>query len=491
MPRLDATRRAFLRRSAIVGAAVAPPALPLALSLFGSGAAVSQMADYRALVCLFMNGGNDSANMVLPTDTASWQAYQTYRGTLPEPIALQAAGTAPLADARPGTSAALGGVLQIAPDTFPGDPNAGRPFALHPLMVDAARLFDAGRLAVVANVGPLTMPLTRSEYLTRARAIPARLFSHNDQVSTWQALAPDGARVGWGGMLADRVAGLNDNVVFTSVSAAGRAVFLSGDSTFQYQVGPQGGVAISGLSGPLFGSDAAAASLRAVLHDPATHLLAREHARIVQRSIAAQAGFQAAFAAAAAPVPSSYRHPVLGTLQANSLATQLQTVARIIDARAGLGVRRQVFYVNLAGFDTHDDQNRRHADLMARVSHALGYFDEAMGALGLREQVTLFTASDFGRAFTSNGDGTDHGWGGHHLVLGGQVMGRRIHGRFPAVGLDHDEDAYSGSLLPAVAVDQYAATLGRWFGVTDADLDAVFPNLRNFASRDLGFMRAA
>lgn len=488
MPRPDARRRAFLLRSAVLGAAVAPPALPLALSLFGSASAVSQTADYRALVCLFLNGGNDSANMVLPTDAVSWQAYHDFRGTLPEPIALRAAGTPQDVTAAPGTPAALGGVLPLAPDTVAGDPNAGRGFALHPVMEDAARLFAAGRLAVVANVGPLLTPLTRAEYLARRLPIPARLFSHNDQVSTWQALAPDGARVGWGGMMADRIAALNDNTVFTSVSAAGRAVFLSGDSSFQYQVGPRGGVAIAGLSGPLFGSAAASAQLRALLHDPTQHLLAREHSRVMQRSIAVQAGFQAAFDAASAPPPSTYRHPVSGAAETNPLAVQLQTVARIIDTRAGLGVRRQVFYVSLSGFDTHDDQNRRHAELMARLSHALGYFDDALGRLGLRDQVTLFTASEFGRAFTSNGDGTDHGWGGHHFVLGGQVLGRRIHGRFPTVGLDHAEDAYSGSLLPTIAVDQYAATLGRWFGVADGELDAIFPNLRHFDRRNLGFL---
>jgi uncharacterized protein (DUF1501 family) len=163
-------------------------------------------------------------------------------------------------------------------------------------------------------------------------------------------------------------------------------------------------------------------------------------------------------------------------------------VARIVGARAGLGANRQVFFVSMGGFDTHDGQNRGHADLMARLSHALAYFDATLATLGVRESVALFTASDFGRTFTTNGDGTDHGWGAHHFISGGAVRGKEVYGRFPTVGLNHDDEVGSGSLLPGVAVDQIGGTLGKWFGVSDANLDFVFPNLRNFAQRDLGFM---
>jgi uncharacterized protein (DUF1501 family) len=169
----------------------------------------------------------------------------------------------------------------------------------------------------------------------------------------------------------------------------------------------------------------------------------------------------------------------------NNLATSLQTVARIIGARSSLGVSRQVFFVSMGGFDNHDAQNRTHADLMARLSHALEYFDSVLGAN--RSQVTLFTASDFGRTFTSNGDGTDHGWGAHHFVYGGAVRGREIYGRFPIVGLNHDDEVGSGSFLPGISVDQIGGTLGKWFGVSGSDLNLVFPNLGNFQP-DLGFL---
>jgi uncharacterized protein (DUF1501 family) len=228
--------------------------------------------------------------------------------------------------------------------------------------------------------------------------------------------------------------------------------------------------------------------LRSVITADNQHLFAKEHAAIVNRSVAAQADFSAAFNASTVTAPSPYTVPSTGAQGNNSLAIQLQTVARIIGARAGLGANRQVFFVSMGGFDTHDGQNRGHADLMARLSHALGYFDATLATLGVRDSVAVFTASDFGRTFTTNGDGTDHGWGAHHFVSGGAVRGKEIYGRFPTVGLNHDDEVGSGSLLPGVAVDQIGATLGKWFGVSDANLDFVFPNLRNFAQRDLGFM---
>jgi uncharacterized protein (DUF1501 family) len=206
--------------------------------------------------------------------------------------------------------------------------------------------------------------------------------------------------------------------------------------------------------------------------------------------VEAQARFQAAFEATAeqVPAPPSYLQPVTRQPASNGLAGQLRTVARIIAARASLGVQRQVFFVSMGGFDTHANQNRIHADLMARLSHALAYFDAQMASLGTSGQVTLFTASDFGRTFASNGDGTDHGWGAHHFVMGGAVRGREIYGRFPRVGLNHDDEVGSGSFLPGISVDQIGATLGRWFGASEAELDLIFPNLRNFPLRDLGFL---
>jgi uncharacterized protein (DUF1501 family) len=490
MKHLPATRRQFLRVASVIGGSVSAAGAPFALNLAALGSAAAQTSgDYKALVCLFLFGGNDSANMVLPTDTASWTAYTNTRSQAPDPIALRPAGTAPDAAAAGGSPAALGGVLPLSPNFTVSPENASRALALHPAMAEARTLFNTdGRLAIIANAGPLITPITKAEYRANSRPRPPKLFSHNDQQSTWQALSPEGARIGWGGRLGDLMASENGNAIFTNISATGNAVFLAGQRVFQYQVGGGGAVAIGGLNGTtLFGSAAAQQQFRSLITGDNENLFAKEYAAITKRSVEAQAAFQSAFSASTVVGPTQYFNPTTRANANSNIASQLQTVARIIGARNALGARRQIFFVSLGGFDTHDNQNRSHSDLMARLSHALKYFDDTMGAMGMRNNVTLFTASDFGRTFTSNGDGTDHGWGAHHFVLGGAVRGREVYGRFPQIGLDHDDEVGSGNLIPGVSVDQIGATLGRWFGASESDLDLVFPNLRNF-NRNLGFL---
>jgi uncharacterized protein (DUF1501 family) len=484
----QATRREFLRKASILSGSVGAAGVPLALNLATIGSAVAQTADYKAIVCLFMYGGNDAANMVLPTDATSWSAYTTVRSQGTDPIALRPVGTAPDPTAPAGSPAALGGVLPITPNFTAFTENNTRAFALHPAMAEAKALFDQGRMAVVANAGPLIAPMTKAQYQNSSVPRPPKLFSHNDQQSTWQALGPEGTKIGWGGRFGDLVAGSNgSNTIFTNISVSGNAVFMAGNTVFQYQIGTGGAVAIGGMTGNLFGSNVAATTFRSIITADNQHLFAKEQSAIVKRSIDAQVLFQDAFTASTVMPPGQYLQPSTRALANNNLATQLQTVARVIGARSTLGTQRQVFFVSMGGFDTHDNENRAHADLMARLSHALGYFDGVLGTLGLRDRVTVFTGSDFGRTFTTNGDGTDHGWGGHHFVYGGAVKGTEIYGRFPTVGLNHGDEVGSGSFLPGVSVDQVGATIGKWFGVSDANLDLVFPNLRNF-QRDLGFM---
>jgi uncharacterized protein (DUF1501 family) len=483
----SASRREFLRRSALLSGSVGAAGLPFALNMAALGNAVAQSADYKAVVCLFLYGGNDSANMVLPTDAASWSAYESIRTQAPDPIALKPVGTAPNGGAAAASPEALGGVLQIVPAFTQFAVNNTRSFALHPSMAEAKTLFDAGRLGIIANAGPLVQPLTKVEYRARTKSIPPKLFSHNDQTSTWQALAPEGARVGWGGRFGDLLAGGNSKSIFTNISASGNAVFMAGESVFQYQVGGGGATAVGNISGTLFGSSVAATEFKSLITADNSNLLSKEHALVVKRSIEAQAQFQGAFDGSVVATPTQYFNPATRANANNDLASQLQTVARIIGANAGLGAKRQVFFVSMGGFDTHDNQNRSQANLMAKLSHALGYFDGVLATLNLRDKVTLFTGSDFGRTFTSNGDGTDHGWGSHHFVYGGAVRGKEIYGRFPQVGINHDDEVGSGSFLPGVSVDQIGATIGRWFGVSETDLNDVFPNLPNF-NRNLGFM---
>ncbi|MFC5346214.1 DUF1501 domain-containing protein [Brevundimonas staleyi] len=508
------TRRQLLRIGGVLSMLGA--AAPFAAQLAAAGAAVGQSApDYKALVCVFLFGGNDANNMVLATDQDSWSRYFATRNTGADPIALMPVGMAPTAigatnsltgrvsaAARP---EAWGGVLPIAPRTIQTAPTGGgtRTFGLHPFMGPAKTLFDAGRLAVVANVGTLIRPVTRAQYEAKNVALPTNLFSHNDQQSTWQAGRVEGARRGWGGAFGDLLNGMNGtNALFTAVSAAGNAVFLSGENVVQYQMstGAQPAVVINGQAGTsLFGSTVAPGRVRDVVRDTsAASLFAADYATTTGRSIGASGTLNSTFASAgvtgvlAAP---AYRNPITGATETNSLAVQLQTVARMIAAAPALGIKRQVFFVSLGGWDSHDVQNTAQPNNLSKVANALSYFDEALGNIGgvnMREAVTTFTASDFSRTFNTNGDGTDHAWGGHHLVMGGAVKGGDIYGQFPTIGMDQtgfkNPDMTSSYFIPTTSVDQYGATLGRWMGVSETNLDLIFPNLKNMVNRGLNFL---
>jgi uncharacterized protein (DUF1501 family) len=516
------SRRAFLQQasalSTLVGGA-GSAALPWAVNLAamgGVGSAAAQGNDYRALVCLFLFGGNDIFNTVLATDTASWNAYQTTRNQAPDPIALRAVGTAPDNTAAAGSPARLGGVLPIAPLN-----NQGRSFALHPLLGPLRQLFDTDkRLAIVSNVGPLIKPTDKLQYGNVAHPKPARLFSHNDQQNTWMALGPEGATQGWGGRMCDMIVAANNQPVFTAISAAGNSVWLAGQQVQQYQVSSGGAIRLGvDGNGRVYGSATVGAALqRLATSTRNAHPFDADLATVARRSIDAELSLRTALQpAGVAPFGTPpavgtnynanndpllrYDNPLTGVTAPNTLAQQMQVLARLVDAgnRGAVQTRRQVFFVSLGGFDTHDLQNRNHADLMARLAHAMAYFDTTLGALGLRNNVTTFTASDFGRTFTSNGDGTDHGWGSHAFVMGGAVKGGDIYGRFPVLSVKNannnnfdgsPDQLGNGSLLPERSVDQLGATLGRWFGLSDTQNEAIFSNLTEFnpAVRNLGFM---
>jgi uncharacterized protein (DUF1501 family) len=511
----NASRRVFLRQATTLSA-LAGAGAPLLLGLSAAGEAAADTAsDYRAIVCVFLFGGNDSFNMVLPTDAASFAAYSATRNQAPDSIALLAPGTAPQSTAMAGSPARLGGVLPINPIDA-----QGRSFALHPLMGALVPLFDTERrLAIVPNIGPLVMPTNKTQFPLRNHPKPASLFSHNDQQNTWQALAPEGATLGWGGRIGDRLAAGNGRAAFTTISASGNAVFLAGQTVRQYQLGTNGPTRLAaGSDGRTFGSAAVTTALENIVRSSrGNHVFEADLAGVNARAIDAEALLRNALPpAGAAPFgtpPTSggynagndpllrYTSPINGTVSANNLAQQLQVVARMIAAgRSGAtSVRRQVFFVSMGGFDTHDLQNRNHSDLMARLAHALAYFDGVLGGLGARNNVTTFTASDFGRTFTSNGDGTDHGWGSHQFVMGGAVRGGNLVGRFPVLAnknpgnnnFDGSPDQLgNGSLLPTTSVDQLGATLARWMGLSEPQVLEIFPNLANWDSgvRDLGFM---
>ena len=332
------------------------------------------------------------------------------------------------------------------------------------------------------NVGTLVRPTSKLEYSNKSAPLPPKLFSHNDQQSVWQSSAPEGSTSGWGGRMGDLFAAGNGNATFTCVSVAGNAVYLSGNSAVQYQVTPNGSVPLRALATPLFGSQACSDALKALVTAPRTHLFEAEHARVMKRSIEADAQLTSALVGTAA----------LRTVfpPGNPLAAQLAMVARMISARTALSAKRQVFFVSLGGFDTHDGILTEHPALMATVGQALAAFQAATVEMGVANSVTAFTASDFGRTLTTDGDGSDHGWGSMHFVLGGAVKGRAFYGAAPVIANNGPDDVGQGRLLPSMAVDQFGATLASWFGVTPTDLASVLPNIGNYSTRDLGFMAA-
>ena len=461
----QASRRDFLRRTGQL--ALGSAALPLALNLAAIGRAAAFNApsgDYKALVYVFLYGGNDYANTVVPYDTASYDQYSAIRGG----GAGRTAGGIALGQAD------LAATL-LTPTVAPVDTlGVPRQFALHPSMTALAGLFNAGHAAVQLNVGPLVKPLSRADYHNSNRSQyprPPQLFSHNDQASIWQSSSPEGSKVGWGGNIADLVvpsgAGLNSNAVFTGISVAGNTVFLSGDAALQYQVSTSGAIKIKPVTNTsVYGSTALPAALRALVQQNGAHRLEHDYNAVTRRAIDAEAAVSAALGAGA-----------LNTeFATDSLSQQLKMVARLIKGRASLGVRRQVFFVSLGGFDLHDNLIAQHPTLLGNVSAALSAFYNATVELGVADAVTSFTASDFGRTLTSNGDGSDHGWGGHHFIVGGAVRGKAFYGTPPPVSVSDSKtvgvyDAAAkwhvgqGRLLPSTSVDQYAATLAQWFGV--------------------------
>jgi uncharacterized protein (DUF1501 family) len=509
------TRRQFMLASGAM-AAVVPTATAFGLQLAAVGSAASQSATgYKALVCIYLAGGNDGHNTIMATDSDSWGRYFKARTSGVAPIAIMPPGTgrAALGSASkingqpidPFSTEAWGGALPFAtrtPQAIPAGTNArARTFAMHPMMAPLMPLYQQGRLAVVANVGTLIQPLTKAEFHARSRPVPANLFSHNDQASMWQAGRVEGARVGWGGAFGDLLAsGNGSNAVFTAMSTAGNTVLLAGRNVVQYQMstGATPALAIRPAIQTSMGG-ATAAMLNQMIRDTSTDtLMGKDIATMVDRSMDSAGLLNAA---AAGPLPRSipkqraYRNPMTGAPSSNPLEAQLLAVARMIAAGPGLGLKRQVFFVRLDGFDNHNNQNFHQPDQLSKLAHGLAAFDAALsnvGGVDMRGSVTAFTASDFGRTFSVNGDGTDHAWGSHHLVWGGAVRGGDMFGQYPTLGIDgpgfENPNMWRNMLIPTTSVDQYAATLGAWMGVSNADLNLIFPNLRNFARPTLGFV---
>jgi uncharacterized protein (DUF1501 family) len=496
------TRRDFLRRAAC--AAVGTAAMTSAirdLRYMNAAVAQSNITDYKALVCIFLAGGNDSNNMIMPTVTSEYNNYSSIRTPV---LAIPQNRLLPLKQSD--------GVTDYL------DPD-GHTYGLHPACPELQQLFRDGKLAVLLNAGTLVMPITRAQYQSGGQR-PPQLFSHADQVTQWQTSVPDQpALTGWGGRCADLLNSVNPSAgISLSVSLAGANTFEVGNIVSQYAVSTSGAISLNGVSG------ARLAALTNLLGLPYSNLQAQAYASVAEHSINTGALLNNAITNTAAAgfwtnsFPTKITTPNGGSTFNSSLTSQLKMVARLIEAgfRAagspsnGFGMKRQIFFCQVGGYDLHSGQTNyntntpndvilgAHANLLAELSQSLLVFQQAMEQLGLQDNVTAFTASDFGRTFPSNGQGSDHGWGSHHLIVGGSgyqnqaarsVLGGQTYGKFPTLTVNGPDDTSTGRWIPTTAIDQYFATIATWFGVDNSNLSTVFPNIGRFATPNLGFMK--
>lgn len=460
MTRFD--RRAFLKTSAATAAAAFAGTPGAAFSqVVGGGAPFN---DYRALVCVFLFGGNDSFNMLVPRSDAEYAVYAQSRQNLAIP---------------------RDELLAISPLT-----SDGAEYGVHPAMSSVRQLFDDGAAAFLANVGPLLQPTTRDEFLSQSANLPPQLFSHNDQQDQWFSLkGKSTSNTGWAGRMADLIrSSVAGQQMATNASLFGTNLMQSADETVAYVMGPGGPLAFEGFSlDPGNIGYQQRAAFRRIVAANYGSVYERGFAAVQRRAIDAADAVNAAINSAEADTVLPY-FPQPGNPLRTQLMTQLETVAKLIAVRSTLQMQRQVFFVAAGGFDSHDDQNQNQPGLLADISESIAAFHAATQGLTVAGEVTTFTQSDFGRTLTSNGDGTDHAWGGNQLIVGGGVRGQDIYGSYPLLQIGGIDDVGGGRLIPTTSADQYAATLARWFGIPDGELDIVAPNIDNFVTRDLGFM---
>lgn len=486
------SRREFLRRAACAAVGTVTMTANIRdLRLMNAAVAQTSINDYKALVCIFMAGGNDSNNLIVPTIQAEYDSYAAIRTNV---LAIPLSGTAfnvlPLG--KDGTS-----------DYTPLNSD-GHGYGLHPACPELRTLFGEEKLALLFNTGTLVYPMTRAQYQGGLLEKPPQLFSHADQVTQWQTSIPDQPPLtGWGGRCADLLKSVQPNApISLMVTLAGANTFEVGNTMSQYSVSTSGAIALSGVSG------ARLTTLTNLLGLPYSNMQAKAYAGVAAHTINTGATLNNAITKTAGnyftayPFPSKVTSPTGGTAFTSSLSAQLLMVARLIEAGSratnlgGFGMKRQIFFCQVGGYDLHTGQTPgptstttgAHANLFAELSQSMYAFQRAMEQLGLSNSVTSFTSSDFGRTFPSNGQGSDHGWGSHHLIMGGAVKGRRTYGKWPALAVNGPDDTSTGRWIPTTATDQYFATLASWFGVDNNKLNTVFPNIGRFSTPNLGFV---
>ena len=453
------TRRAFLRSAAALSTMGLASRLDLLHFVASANAQTAPATDYKALVCVFLFGGNDGNNTLIPIDTAGYAQYAAAR------------------PAASGIQLAQSSLLPISPL------HSGTQYGLHPNLVELQALFGQRKVAILANVGTLLQPTTQAQYSAGQR--PQSLYSHSDQQAQWQsAVSNSPSGTGWGGRLADQVASFNGAGGFPVVTSLdGTVLFTTGASTVPLTVPVTGSFALAGYNA----SAAANARLAAL-----TQLLSQDSGNTFAKGANAIGTQALKLSATVNPILASTNSTV-APLFANlttSTAKQLYQVAKLIEARSTTGAKRQIFFVQLGSFDTHNTQLQRQQNLFAELAPALKAFYDATAVLGVSSQVTTFTLSDFGRTLQpASGGGSDHAWGSHHFILGDAVKGGDLYGQYPQLIVGGPNDAETeGRWIPTTSLDQYGATLAKWFGVSSAQMPTVFPNLAKFPVSDLGFM---
>jgi uncharacterized protein (DUF1501 family) len=489
------SRREFIRQAACAAVGTAAMTASIRdLRFMNAAVAQSNISDYKALVCIFLAGGNDSNNLVIPTIQSEYDNYAAIRTNV---LAIPLSG---------GPASNL--VMPISPQNFDG-----HNYGLHPACPELVQLFGEQKLAILFNAGTLVYPVTQADYKA-GRHIPPQLFSHADQVTQWQTSVPDQPpTTGWAGRCADLLNSVQPGApISLSVSLAGANTLEVGNIVSQYSVSTSGAISLSGVSG------ARLATLTNILGLPYPNMQAQAYAKVAQHSIQTGALLNGAITNTLettqgglwtwnTPFPASITPPTGGTKFTSSLAPQLKMIARLIEAGVrgtqfgGFGMKRQIFFCQVGGYDLHTGQTPgpgstttgSHANLLAELSQCMFAFQRAMEQLeslypGISSSVTTFTASDFGRTFPSNGQGSDHGWGSHHLILGGAVKGQKTYGTFPVLTVGGPNDTSTGRWIPTTATDQYFATIATWFGVDAGNLATVFPNIGRFSAANLGFV---
>ena len=489
-PYSDLTRRQFIRRAACAAVGtVAMTSTIRDLRFMNAAVAQSTINDYKALVCIFLQGGNDSNNLILPTLQSEYDNYASIRTPV---LAIPQSAILPVTS--------LDGT--------------GQTFGLHPSCPELQTLFGESKLAFLFNTGTLVYPLTRSAYLSGTTAKPPQLFSHADQQTQWQTSIPDQPPLtGWGGRCADLLASVQSSApISMMVTLAGANTFEIGNIVSQYSVSTSGAISLQLPSRPSGGAQTnRLPTLLNVLGLPYANLQSQAYASVAEQTINTSSLLNNAIQNTAGnfwtvPFPTKITPPEGGASFNSSLSPQLQMIARLIaagstpTAAGGFGMKRQIFFCQVGGYDLHTGQTNystndpsnvligAHSNLLAELSQSMNAFQRAMEQMGLGNSVTSFTASDFGRTFPSNGNGSDHGWGSHHLILGGAVNGQRTYGAFPTLTVNGPDDTSTGRWIPTTAIDQYFGTLATWFGVDSGNLSTVFPNLGRFASPNLGFI---